>query len=689
MKQAYLRLRCVLVFITCLLAACGGGGDGSPTASTTVSGVASKGPILGGNVNVYAVNADGSRGRLLGTATTSTTDGSYQVNDLGYNGNIIVVVTEGTYVDEATGITLPNPGLKAALPSATGAVKVAVTPLTDVAFKQMSSASGGFSSANITTFNSVVSTAFGVDIIGTQPVNATDATAIAGAGQAAIDYGVALAAISKMVDNGAATDVANAIQQIKADLSSATPQLTTTGPALSQAISDMTGGADPVLAPTITAGTISIDNSIDFFSGHSVNPPANASGVMQAKAMIGDLRNTVLSVINYQTGEVTAALQTPFNATVQEIETVIQPELTVAADRLGWVATSLGSIQGLGANQSYTFTDPVNHPGETLTIATAATGFTATTTIANATTTLLSGTVTVNDILVPTSGSMDITTLRTQSGNATASLDFTGTMSGLIYTAITLTGNITTPVATFDFSDSSKAQRLTANFAAVPGSPDSMMLTKAYFKGVAATTTARLTGTIDLPTLVWNANISPTSGNVAIPTSATISATIEALANGNPALTLTGTLTGAFANAATYNPNIQESSANFASWSGTFDGSIVAAGSGLNITTLLKASRPSFNTINFEAKYSRVLQDGSTIFLSSTGTSDLDTNITTANMTNQNGIQVALSHNDNLSVDSRLSGTINTSGGETVGNFSTVSGLPRVTYTDGYFESLF
>ena len=552
----------------------------------------------------------------------------------------------------------------------------------------MSSATGGFTTANITSANAVVSTAFGVDIIGTQPVDATDPTKVAASSQSAIEYGVALAAISQMVNNGAATDVQAAIQQIQTDLSGSNPQLTTTGPALAQAITDLTTGTTPTLAPSITTDTISMDNSIAFFTDNEVNPPANSTGVAQAKALISDLRNTVLSVVNYRTGEVSSVLTTPFNTTVQEVETVLLPELTTAAERIGWVVTSLASIDNLTPGTPYTFTDPVRFPGETLRITTAATGFTATATITNATATLLSGTVSVNNLTNPTSGSINITTLTTQTGNATANLTYTGTLSGLLLTSVTLTGNITTPVGTFNFSDSAAGQRLSANFSAVPGSPGSLMLTSAYFKGVAATDTVRLTGAIDLPTLVWNQNIGPQIGNVAIPTSGSINGKIEALSAGNVTLTLNGTLTGAFTNAATFNPDIAESTTNFPNWSATFDGTIVAA-SGLNISALLKASMPAFQTVNFEAKYTRVLGDGSTIFLNVTGTSNTGTGITTATMTNQDGVQVALSFDDSLATDSRLSGTMKTSGGETVGTFSSVSGVPRATYSDGYFETIF
>lgn len=689
MREAFRCVKCwaLPVLVTVLLAACGGGG-GSSATSTSVSGVASKGPIKDGTVSVYAVNADGSRGRLLGTARTSSSDGSYATADLAYRGSIIVIVSGGTYVDEATGITCANPGLKAALPDASGSVKVAVTPLTDVAFKQMSSAAGGFTTANISAANAVVSTVFGVNITATQPVDPTDPAKVAAASQASIEYGVALAAISGMVKNGDAVDVKAAIEQIKGDLSAPAPQLLTTGPALSHAINDLVGGTAPVLAPSVSTSTISVDDAIAFFTTTEATPPVNGTGVALAKGLVSDLRNTVLSVVDYKTGDVSDTLKTPFNAVVQEVETVLQPELAPAVRRLGWVASSAARITGLAPGTTYTFTDPVNYPGQTLTVVGGSSGTSATVTISSSTTTLLSGTVSVSDLGTPTSGSINISTLKTANGNATVSVSYNAAVSNDMMTSFTLTGNITTPVASFDFADGGKGQKLTADFAEIPGSPGSVMPTRIYFKGSAATRTVRITGGIDIAPMVWNPYISPESESAAIPKNAVITAKIEALSGGSTTLTLNGTLTGAFINAATYDPGAANGPGNFPAWSGTFDGAIAAAG-GLNLSVLLKGSSPAYKMVNFEAKYTRVLSDGGTVFLSCAGTADDETGITTATMTNQNGVQVALSYNRNVDRDSRLNGTMKTSGGETVGNFSTVSGVPRVSYADNYFETIF
>lgn len=669
-----------LMAMVCLVAACGGGGSSSP--STTVSGVASKGPIRGGTVEVFAVKADGSRGDLLGTATTNTDTGRYEISGLQYNGNIIVIVSGGDYVDEATGDTKANTVLKAALPSATGSVSVAVTPLTDVAFKQMSSSTGGFTTANITTSNAVVSTAFGVDIIGTQPADVTDTSSVAGANQAAIDYGVALAAISQMVNNGDATDVKDVIEQIQSDLSAETPLLTSTGPALTQAITDVTA-TSPVMVDSIT--TDSISGTIDFFTTNEVNPPEDIAGVAQAKGLISDLRNTVLTVVDYNTGEVSSALKTPFDATVAEIETQIEPELSGVGDRVAWVVSAAGSIVDLQPSTSYTFTDDLNHAGETLTITTAATGNTATITVTSTTATLLSGTISVDDLTAPTSGSLSITELKTASGNGTVTASYSSVTSGSS-TVVTLKGNITTPAVTFDFDDDTNNQKFTVTLTEVPGDPTSVMLTKAYFKGVAASQTVRITGVIDIPTLVWNPYLSPANDNAAIPTEATLSGKIEAFSGASTVLTLEGALVGSFSNAATYNPVAPDSASNFPNWSGTFNGLIKSA-SGIDITVFLKASMPSYQTVNFETKYTRVVPSG-TIFLTCTGTYNDATEITTLSMTNQNGLQVALSHDNTLPVESKITGTIKTSGGEGVATFSNMGGALTVTYADSYFETI-
>jgi hypothetical protein len=70
-----------------------------PPASVekTVNGTASKGLILGGVVTAYLINTDGTKGDEVGTATTDTTDGSYELT-LGssYNGEALIIEITAT-----------------------------------------------------------------------------------------------------------------------------------------------------------------------------------------------------------------------------------------------------------------------------------------------------------------------------------------------------------------------------------------------------------------------------------------------------------------------------------------------------------------------------------------------------------------------------------------------------------------
>ncbi|MDA8085688.1 MAG: hypothetical protein M0Z75_03225, partial [Nitrospiraceae bacterium] len=127
----------LVLALSLLLSSCGGGGGGGPQSNTpssgaVLSGKASDGPIADGTVDVYALNADGSTGALIATATTDS-NGNYSVNLGSYSGNVIVEVAGGTYTDEATGQTFNNTLMRAVVSGATGNISVAVTPLTEIA----------------------------------------------------------------------------------------------------------------------------------------------------------------------------------------------------------------------------------------------------------------------------------------------------------------------------------------------------------------------------------------------------------------------------------------------------------------------------------------------------------------------------------------------------------------------------
>jgi len=197
------------------LAGCGGGGGTTPQASTTtINGTASAGIIYPGTVNVYAVNASGTKGALLGSASTSI-DGKYSVSLGAYSG-AVAVEASGTYTDEATGhavtLTTAKP-LHAMVDAVDNSTKnnkvVAVTPLTDLAWRKASTNGTAVTPpAAMVTANKLVSDLFKIsDIVSIEPVRPDNGSMGSSGSQEAQAYTLALAAISRMASTATgATD---------------------------------------------------------------------------------------------------------------------------------------------------------------------------------------------------------------------------------------------------------------------------------------------------------------------------------------------------------------------------------------------------------------------------------------------------------------------------------------------------
>lgn len=144
MQTRFRILTATLALIAGLLAGCGGGGDGgaaAPAASTTISGSAVKGPVGGATVTAFAATT----GTVLGTTTTSP-NGTYSLT-ISYNGDVVLEVTGGSYIDEATGRTTTLNQLKAIINATGGTQTVHVTPLTYIAYGYAGNTSAGFNTA--------------------------------------------------------------------------------------------------------------------------------------------------------------------------------------------------------------------------------------------------------------------------------------------------------------------------------------------------------------------------------------------------------------------------------------------------------------------------------------------------------------------------------------------------------------
>jgi hypothetical protein len=237
----------LIVFISlAAISGCGGSGDSGSTSATTtpttsatvITGVASKGIIKNGTVKVFALNSDGSKGTLL-KEMTSDINGGYTADIGTYTGPVLVEAS-GSYIDEATGSTKTIPAdapLRAAVGNASGAVTIAVTPLTELAVKKVEDpVSRKLLVSGIETANTSVSGVFKVDIVKTLPVDAT-AAAPSDASQTQKEYALLLAAISQMMKaNG--QDLIAVLTQLNSSISIDNKLSTQTAVAFQTALSD-------------------------------------------------------------------------------------------------------------------------------------------------------------------------------------------------------------------------------------------------------------------------------------------------------------------------------------------------------------------------------------------------------------------------------------------------------------------
>ncbi len=165
-----------------------------------ISGAAVKGKVVEATVTVYEYDGTGSRGEEL-TKTITNEDGEFSVA-ISYSGVVEIVVTGGTYADEATGIsTSLNISELRTIASGSGSSAVAVTALTTIASAYVDEhASEGLSTA-ILKAEEKVSNAFGIaniDIFTTIPADLSDVSSV-NASQNALQYGAVQAGLSQLM----------------------------------------------------------------------------------------------------------------------------------------------------------------------------------------------------------------------------------------------------------------------------------------------------------------------------------------------------------------------------------------------------------------------------------------------------------------------------------------------------------
>lgn len=689
MKRHLLQWGAAALMVT-MLSACGGGSDSS-TSSSSISGLASKGPIKNGTVKVYALASDGTQGTVpLGTTTTSPVDGTYSVDIGSYSGNVIVEVTGGTYIDEATSAIKDNIKLRAALTGATGNVTMAVTPLTELAVKK----AGTLETSSIEAANTVVSTLAGVNIVSTIPADVSTAP---GSTVDDTTYGLMLATISQM-----ASDTGKSVEQIIDSLNNDFTDNSNDGILNTEATKIKTGLQNFLLNTNNKSGVTDLtqtklDSSIDFITTTPVNTSGNTSDINKAKALITDLRNTVLAAYNYQGVGGSGMLETPFNRLSAEMTTDIQPMLVTSADRLLWIIQAGAQLLDVGfyANNDLA--------GNTLTLTQNASTNTVTFVVKDPSNiTLDTGSLTLNDLTsnTPTSGTLT-GTIKTPAGNATVALNYTGTFNSGIASSVTFTGSIDSPELSIDFSQAGR--QMSATFAPDPGNQTGDTDTYPTSINVSAritSKTARFDGSLSIPTIVWAENQSNrfdwngtpycTAGSE--PKSGVFTGTFAELNNGaETGAKFTGTINANFYNAATFNGCATTGTSNFRQWDASFDGKIETPNRP-TITAFLKGAEKTHGVLDIDASYLRTNTDNTVVYLTGSGKNYDAAGDGYLDLTNQDGLQLKIDFNDKLPCVGKFTGSIKTSGGTdlaTLSNKSNPSCTPFVTYTDNYFESIF
>jgi len=669
----------ILAAVTLAFAAgCGGGGGGSSVRlDTNLLGLASKGPIEGGTVSIYALDAAGNQGALLGTAITDD-DGSYSIDIGGYQGNVLVQVTGGTYLDEATNLPVAFAGtLRAALTNVTGTVSVAVTPLTELAVLQ---AGLPLTGDRINRGNAMVSSLFGLNITGTMPSDVTQPDLLT-ATQAELDYGLFLAALSQLSQQ-TGRSIAELLAELNADLLDDST-LNATGSQLLNALEAYLGNANNQtgIGSTDQSG---LKDPIKYFSENPVLVPAtDISDVWKAKALVSEFRETVLTLNNYTGVGAPGILDTPARRLANELNQELVPELTAALDRLAWVAQWAMLLPGPG---SYTFTD---YPPYTLTINYGDTGA-MNFTVSQDSVVLDSGLLTVEGEAAPIPGLSTLpaggvveASFQTPNGrlNIDGGYQFTIGLDSSI--TLTVNGSITAPGLNIDLL--AAAGRGVTLYLLPTADQTSVVPTRLIFNGRAETNTTRLDGYLDA---ILVENTSTDSGETQVlylPSSFNLNGSFTELNGGRSTGTVfSGTSAGTWSNAATFNTLLPVSDTNYPVFDATFNGQVSADGRP-TVTTFLRARESAADLVRFDANYRRQNTDGREVFLSGSGTLNYDTRILTGTFTNQDGVEVEIYFDFNQPL---LTGFINAAGGEKMADISLVGLVPTVTYIDGYSEPI-
>ena len=258
-----------LVVLT--LVGCGGGGSSSTSAIGGIGGTGFKGPVSGATVVAYAIN-NGAMDSQVSSGTTDT-QGNFNLSMGTYAGVVMLQLTGGAYIDEATGTPMAmahGDAMTAALPSMAGGAMISgvqLTPLTSMAQAAAQHMTGGMTDANIAAANTAVGSYFMVgDMLHTLPINPLVAGSGAAATQSSMNYGMTLAAMSQYAKNIGMTAASRIVTAMMKDAADGIMNGMGVGGQIAMGGGMMSGG---MMQPN--AGTTGLATSMADFMNSSLN----------------------------------------------------------------------------------------------------------------------------------------------------------------------------------------------------------------------------------------------------------------------------------------------------------------------------------------------------------------------------------------------------------------------------------
>lgn len=268
-----------------LLPGCGSGSGSSSAIQTPVTGYASKAPLTGATCNLY-----NSANQVVGSVATSST-GAIDFGTTTSSGALYAQCTGGTYLDEATGLSVTNTQtLSGSVILVAGTpAKLVITPLTQLAFLRAGGGTAGFDPAKMVVEAANVAKAFGLGDVDILKILPTDVNTSAADNTPAGRYGVVLAALAQnMKDEG--KTLASVITTLQSAINTDGTLTPAASAALQTAVTNLTDPAknsNTAVQAKVSAVTGAVNTALGTSTGASASASLTAvtpSTLMQGAA---------------------------------------------------------------------------------------------------------------------------------------------------------------------------------------------------------------------------------------------------------------------------------------------------------------------------------------------------------------------------------------------------------------------